>query len=110
MKFIFLILSLFYFALHAKLPPSTMKDIQTFSKKNLNEKSDLTEVKKVLNVLLELEQEDPSRTAVMMLSESYNKNKALYDRAFLEIENKKNKKQLNEIKKIMANFYNQGNG
>lgn len=98
------------FVLYAELPPTVMKDIEIFSKKTLSEKTDLAEVKKIIGILLELEKEDPSRTAVMMLSESYNKNKALYDKAFNQIENKKNTKTLKEFKKLMSNFNNQGNG
>lgn len=94
----------------ATLPVDTMKNIEAFSKKNLNPKTDLEEVKSNLNTLLLLDDEDPSRTAVMMLSESYNKNKALYEKAFKAIENPKNKKQLKEIKSLMASFYKSGNG
>ena len=63
-----------------ELPASTMNDIAAFAKKNLNEKTDFTEVKKNIEILLILDDEDPSRTAVMMLSESYNKHKTLYNK------------------------------
>lgn len=97
---------------HAKIDFSNykMSDLSAFAKKNLNEKTDLEEVKDHLKFILQLDSEDPSRTGVFILSESYEKNKALYDRAFKEIETKKNKKQLNEIKSIMANFNKDGNG
>lgn len=94
----------------ANLPADTMKNIEAFSKKKLDPKKDLEEVKKNLNTLLLLDNEDPSRTAVMILSESYNKNKTLYDKAFKAIETKKNKQQLNEIKAMMADFHKNGNG
>ncbi len=94
----------------AHLPADTMQKIEVFSKKSLNPKKDLEEVKKTLNTLLALDEEDPSRTAVMLLSQSYNKNKNLYDKAFKAIETKKNKQQLKEIKIIMINFYKNGNG
>lgn len=92
------------------LPATTMTDLASFAKKNLNEKTDLEEVKKNIEILLVLDEEDPSRTAVMMLSESYNKNKTIYDKAIKAVETKKNKKQLIEIKNILAGFYKNGNG
>lgn len=94
----------------AALPATTLTDIETFSKKSLNEKTDLEEVKEKLKILLILEDEDPSRTAVLMLSESYNKHSALYEKAIKTVENKKNKKQLNEIRGIFKSFYKKGNG
>lgn len=94
----------------AELPASTMKDIEIFAKKSLDEKKDFEEVKKNLKILLLLDDEDPSRTAVMLLSESYNKHPALYEKALKSIENKKNVKNLKEIKAILKNFYKTGNG
>ncbi len=94
----------------ASLPESTMKDIEIFSKKTLNEKTDLEEVKSKIETLLVLENEDPSRTAVHMLSKSYTLHSLLYDKAFKSIETEKNKKQLTEIKQILKNFYKKGNG
>lgn len=94
----------------ANLPADTMKNIEAFSKKKLDPKKDLEEVKKTINTLLALDEEDPSRTAVMILSESYNKNKALYDKAIKAIETKKNKQQLKEIQTMLANFHKNGNG
>lgn len=94
----------------ATLPASTMKDLEVFSKKSLNEKTDLEEIKKNIKILLILEDEDPSRTAVLMLSESYNKHSALYEKAIKSIETKKNKKQLNEIRAILKDFHTKGNG
>jgi predicted transcriptional regulator YheO len=118
MKKYFIITAIAFLALnlHARetttalLPADTMQKIDAFSKKKLNKKTDLEEVKKILNTLLALDEEDPSRTAVMVLSQSYNKNKSLYDKAFKSIETKKNRQQLKEIKRIMANFYKYGNG
>lgn len=92
-----------------QLPENTMTQLELFSKKTLDLKNDLQEVKQNLKILLILDEEDPSRTAVMLLSESYNKNKALYDRAFKEIENKKNKIKISEIKKILKKFNTSGN-
>ncbi len=109
--FIFLLLINFSAAFaDAILPASTMNDIEIFSKKSLNEKTDFEEVKSKIKTLLILENEDPSRTAVLMLSESYNKHTALYEKAIKSIENKKNKKQLKEIRAILKNFSKSGNG
>ena len=91
-------------------PVDAVSKIETFSKKKLNAKTDLEEVKKTIQTLLVLDNDDPSRTAVMILSDSYNKNKALYNKAFKAVETKQNKQQLSEIKKIMANFSKEGNG
>lgn len=114
MKFFIYIFSIIFLLstnyVKATLPASTMKDLEIFSKKSLNEKTDLEEVKKNIKILLILEDEDPSRTAVLMLSESYNKHSALYEKAIKSIENKKNKKQLNEIRAILKDFHHKGNG
>lgn len=114
MKFLFYTLSIIFLlsASYAEstLPASTMKDLEVFSKKTLNEKTDLEEIKKNIKILLILENEDPSRTAVLMLSESYNKHSALYEKAMKALENKKNKKQLNEIRAILKDFHTKGNG
>ena len=91
-------------------PADAVSKIEAFSKKKLNPKTDLAEVKKTIQTLLLLDNDDPSRTAVMILSESYNKNKSLYDKAIKAVENKQNKQQLSEIKKILANFSKDGNG
>lgn len=114
MKFFIFIFSIFVLlsttSVKAPLPASTMNDIEVFSKKFLNEKTDLEEVKSKIKVLLILEDEDPSRTAVLMLSESYNRHPAIYEKAMKAIENKKNKKNLNEIRGILKNYYKKGNG
>ena len=112
-SFTFLFLLLFNFSAsyaQVNLPATTMNDIEIFSRKSLNEKTDLEEVKSKIKTLLILENEDPSRTAVLMLSESYNKHTALYEKAIKSIENKKNKKQLKEIRAILKNFSKSGNG
>lgn len=93
------------------LPESTMKEIDAFSqKKKLDPKKDYAELKKVLQNVLILDDEDPSRTAVLVLSESYEHNKALYEKALKELETKKNKTQLKEIKYILKTHYIHGNG
>ena len=93
-----------------KLPADTMQKLELFSKKTLSEKTDLEEVKKNIEVLLMLDEEDPSRTAVHMLSKSYSENPALYERAIKTVKNKKNSKKLSEIRTILKNHYKQGNG
>ena len=87
----------------------SVQEIENFSKKKLT-KRDLEEVKKNLRTLLEIDDKDPSREGVIILSESYNKNKALYDKALKSIETKKNKAKLKEIKSLLQSHYSEGNG
>lgn len=94
----------------AELPADTLQNLELFSKKQLNDKTDLEEVKKNIVVLLKLDEEDPSRTAVLMLSKSYSEHPALYDRAIKEIENNENRKKLSEIRLILRNHFKKGNG
>lgn len=114
MKNFSILLFIFLFSLVStakeNLPESTMQDLQAFSKKTLVEKNDFEELKKNINILIKLDDEDPSRTAVMMLSESYNKHPALYEKAIRSVETKKNKKKLGEIRQILKNFSKKGNG
>ncbi len=88
---------------------ASISEIETFSKKKLTKK-DLPEIKKNLKTLITLDDLDPSREAVIILSESYNKNKALYDKALKSLETKKNKSQLKEIKGLLKSHYSEGNG
>lgn len=106
---IFTLLLVFQVSVKAELPESTMREIEAFAKKPL-QKTDFEELKKTLNTLVVLDEEDPSRTAVLVLSESYEKNKALYEKALKAIETKKNKTQLKEIKYILKTHYIHGNG
>lgn len=94
----------------AELPANTMQNLEVFSKKKLNAKTDIEEVKKNLELLLILDDEDPSRTAVIMLSKSYSENSVLYDQAIKEVENEKNSKKLSEIRTILRNYFKNGNG
>ena len=108
---LFFFVSVVTFAVSAaELPADTIQNIEQFSKKKLNEKTDFLEVKKYVNILLVLDDEDPSRTAVIMLSKSYSENPALYDRAIREIENDRNRKKLSEIRTILRNYFKNGNG
>ena len=111
-KFILLLfVSVLVFAANAaELPHDTMQNLEQFSKKKLNEKTDFEELKKNIEVILILDDEDPSRTAVNMLSKSYSEHPALYDRAIKEIENNINRKKLYEIRMILQNFFKNGNG
>lgn len=88
---------------------ASIAEVETFSKKKLSKK-DLPEIKKNLKTLIALDDLDPSREAVIILSESYNKNKALYDKALKSLETKKNKSQLKEIKSILKSHHSEGNG
>lgn len=88
---------------------ATIKALETFSQRRLTER-DYESVKKAVQTLVLLDDQDPSRTAVMMLSESYGKYKKIYDRAFKALENQKNKNQLEEIREVMAHFDEDGNG
>lgn len=95
---------------NTKLADSTMNDIEIFSKKKLDLKNDLAETIHIIKILLVLDEEDPSRTAVILLSESYNKNPLIFEKAIQAIKTNKNKKQLNEIESILKNHYKSGNG
>lgn len=111
MHFILVFLLFTSLSSNAKLlPETTMNDLKEFSQKTLDEKKDFEEVKRVIVILVKLDDEDPSRTSAQLLSASYNRHKALYDRALKSIETKKNLKQLKEIKMILANFSKKGNG
>lgn len=107
---ILIFISIFSFtASAADLPADTIKNLELFSKKKLNE-TDLEEVKKSIEILVKLDDEDPSRTAVLMLSKSYSDHPALYDRAIKQVENKENRKKLSEIRLILRNYFKKGNG
>ena len=112
MKKLFLIIFLTSAFLQAKTESKVMTfpELEQFAQKTLDEKKDLKETEKAVLTLLEFDKDDPSRTAVMVLSQSYSKNKNLYDRAIKAVETKANKKQLGEIKAILAQFYKNGNG
>jgi hypothetical protein len=87
---------------------TSINELEAFSKKKLSKK-DLPALKKNMKTLLVLDDLDPSREAVIVLSESYNKNKALYDKALKSVETKKNKAQLKEIKSLLKSHYSEGN-
>lgn len=108
-----LILFFFIFSfqnVEAKLPKSVYEEINTMSLKKLDEKSDFEMIKKNLQNLIILDDEDPSRVAVEALCESYNKNQKLYDKAFDAIQTKKNHKKIQELKALLKSFYREGNG
>ncbi len=87
-----------------------MKDLDIYANLNLNPNTDLAMVKNVIVTLINLDREDPSRTAVMILGPSYRKHTALYKEAFSALRNPKNKTQLEEIESLMKNFSRLGNG
>ena len=92
-----------------KLTYATITAIEKFSQRHLNDK-DFNSVRKVIETLVLLDDQDPSRTAVMMLSESYGRHKRIYDRAFKSLETPQNKSQLQEIRELMIHFDEDGNG
>lgn len=95
------------------LKGDVMKDIKTFAQKKLDPKKDQKEVDTMVHVLLALDDEDPSRTGVMMLSQSYGRYPAMYDKAFKSAaanKSKAQKEQLLEIKSILKDFDKKGNG
>jgi len=112
MKKIFLLLFIIFGFLNAeaKLPKSVYEEINAMSLKKLDEKSDFEMMKKNLQNLIILDDEDPSRVAIEVLSESYNKNQNLYDKAFDAIQTKKNHKKIQELKALLKSFYREGNG
>lgn len=96
-----------------KIPDNVIDMVDSFSKKKLDVKKDLAETKKMIEILLALDEEDPSRTEVMALSLSYRKNSKVYDKAFAEVSKNKTKEQkqdLKEIQGVMKNFNKNGNG
>lgn len=88
---------------------ATIQAIETFAQRRLTVR-DFEAVKNVVQTLVLLDQQDPSRTAVMMLSESYGKYKVLYDRAFKAIETPQNRTIILELRELMSHFYEDGNG
>ena len=93
-----------------ELEGDVMKDVEAFADLKLNPNSDLKLVKNVLVTLIKLDQEDPSRTAVMILGPSYGKNSKLYKTAFALVKDEKNKPQVEEIENLMETFSKIGNG
>lgn len=93
-----------------ELDGDVMKDVEAFANLKLNSKTDLKFVQNVLVTLIKLDQEDPSRTAVMILGPSYGKNKKLYQMAFALVKDEKNKVQVEEMEALMKTFSILGNG
>ncbi len=93
-----------------EIGPHIMQEIEAFSQKTLDPIKDLEGVKRIMLILLALEDLDPSRTAVMILSESYNRYPKIYLKAIKSVENKRNRKQLKEIHEILDHFAKEGNG
>ncbi len=84
--------------------------LQKISEKKLDEKKDIELVKQALQILLKLDETDPSRTGAAILAESFGKNKKLYQKAAKQIETKKNKTSLSEILEMMKTLNENGNG
>jgi hypothetical protein len=89
---------------------TVLDDLQKLASLELSEENDLELVKNAFVTLLNLEDADPSRTGVFMLSDSYRKNTALFQKAAGLIRKHKNKNSLPEILQIMKSFSTEGNG
>jgi hypothetical protein len=92
-----------------EIEDDVMISVEKVGPLKLEKTSDLELVKNVIRTLIKLDNEDPSRTAVMMLSRSYFMNLEIYKAAFAALQTKDNKIQLNEIESLMRNFKS-GNG
>lgn len=113
MKKTFLILFIFTSSLIASAEAlMTFDELQSFSTKKLDVVKDMDQTKLVVKTLVAMDELDPSREAVIMLSESYNtgKNAAVYDKAINAVTNNKNKKQLEQIRKLLSRHFLNGNG
>lgn len=93
-----------------KLIYSILSDLQKFGTLDLSEKKDLPLVRNALSTLILIDKIDDPRSGVLSLSDSYGRHKLLFQKAADSIETPKNKKLLQELLKIMNNFYEHGNG
>jgi hypothetical protein len=84
------------------------KDFRDLARVKLTE-ADLTLLQNALLTLVKLDEEDPSRTSVQMLSNSYSKNVKLFQKAFQIIRTNENATVLKEIEQVMKNSAG-GNG
>lgn len=82
------------------------RDFDTLAAISLTKK-DLELLKNAIKTLLILDDMDPSRSHVQRLYFSYEKNKALYNKAFIQVRNSlkslDQKKQLSEIQQMLSN-------
>ncbi len=104
MKFLAFITLIFTtsLCLSQKLSPqdeAKLVRVENFSEKNLTA-ADMPELISILNLVLELDPKDRSRTAVITLSESYNRYPRLYERAFRDVS--KNKSEGQRIRLLSA--------
>jgi hypothetical protein len=116
MKFLIFIISTLLFLNFAvaleKVPNNIIDIVDAFNKKTLDIKKDVPETKKMAEYLLALDDEDPSRTEAMALSQSYTKNPKVWEKALKEVSRGKTKQQiknLKEIRAILKSFYKTGN-
>ena len=92
----------------AKTLPVTMTtDVESFAVLSLTEKNDSDLVRNVLRKLIILDAPeskggDPSRELLDVVAPSFQKHKEIYLKAMKSIENRKNKKQLQEFKEILS--------
>ncbi|MBC7742187.1 MAG: hypothetical protein H7061_08315 [Bdellovibrionaceae bacterium] len=89
-----------------ELPATFKADIEQFAKFKLTEANDLELVKNVVKILLivdvpEKDGGDPSRMTLDWVQPSYVLHPALFNKAFKQLDNPKNHKQLVAFKKIL---------
>lgn len=93
---------------------SIMDEIEAFSnRENLHATRDYPAVKRIVELLLIMDDRDPSRSGVMLLSHSYHQHKKMYDKAIREVsknKSKEQKKQLQEIRTILRDYFEKGQG
>lgn len=79
---------------------NVIKDFHTLSQLKLSDK-DSELIQNALLILIKLDKEDPSQTAVLMLAPLYKKNSSLFVNAAKKIMTPENKKLLAEIDHLM---------
>ncbi len=93
-----------------KLLYTILSDLQKFGTLDLTEKQDLPLVRNALSTLILIDKIDIPRSGALSLSDSYGRHKPLFQKAATLIETAKNKKLLQELIKIMSDFFEHGNG
>jgi len=118
LRFIFIVLATFFVttlaqANFSQLPNNAEEIIEAFSQKKTLTKKDLPQLNRIIEMLVQLDYVEPTRTTSMQLSASYHRNKQAYRRAIALVEKKCNpdqKLRLSEIHEILRSFHGNGNG
>lgn len=113
LTFLVLFTASFAQANFSQLPNNAEEIIEAFSKKRTLTKKDAPQLNRIIEMLVQLDYEEPTRTTSMQLSASYNRNKPAYQRAIAVVERKCNpdqKLRLREIHEILKRFHGNGNG